>query len=82
MTTGCDGDVSVIIQQADPGQPGHITGVVGRRHPVQPYAFADTRDLDRALRLADDLETGIIGVNTVLGREGGAAGIDEHLETR
>ena len=59
--------------------------------------FAYTRDLDRALRLAERLETGMFGLNTGLvsnpaapfggvkqsgiGREGGLEGIDEYLET-
>ena len=59
--------------------------------------FAFTRDLDRALRLAERLETGMLGLNTGLvsnpaapfggvkqsgiGREGGFEGIDEYLET-
>ena len=66
--------------------------------PFGLTAFAYTRDLGRTLRLADELETGMIGVNTGLvsdpsapfggaklsglGREGGAEGIDEYLETR
>ncbi len=59
--------------------------------------FAYTRDLDRGLRLAEELETGMLGLNTGvvsnpaapfggvkqsgLGREGGAEGIEEYLET-
>jgi succinate-semialdehyde dehydrogenase/glutarate-semialdehyde dehydrogenase len=59
--------------------------------------FAYTRDLKRALRLAERLETGMLGLNTGLvsnpaapfggvkqsgiGREGGFEGIDEYLET-
>ncbi|MFS0795353.1 NAD-dependent succinate-semialdehyde dehydrogenase [Microbacterium sp. 1P10AE] len=59
--------------------------------------FAYTRDLDRGLRLAERLETGMLGVNagvvsnpaapfggvkqSGLGREGGAEGIHEYLET-
>lgn len=59
------------------------------------YAF--TRDLDRGLRLAEELEVGMFGLNTGivsnpaapfggvkqsgLGREGGAEGIEEYLET-
>ena len=57
-----------------------------------------TRDLNRALRLAEELETGMLGINagivsnpaapfggvkqSGLGREGGLEGIDEYLETR
>lgn len=60
-------------------------------------AFVFTRDLDRALRFSERLESGMIGVNTGvvsnpaapfggvkasgLGREGGAEGIEEYLET-
>jgi succinate-semialdehyde dehydrogenase/glutarate-semialdehyde dehydrogenase len=65
--------------------------------PFGLVAFVFTRDLDRALRLAERLEAGMIGVNTGvvsnpaapfggvkssgLGREGGAEGIEEYLET-
>ncbi len=60
-------------------------------------AFVFTRDLNRALRLAEEIESGMIGVNTGivsnpaapfggvkqsgLGREGGFEGIEEYLET-
>ena len=59
--------------------------------------FAYTRDLERGLRLAERLETGMLGLNagvvsnpaapfggvkqSGLGREGGAEGIHEYLET-
>jgi succinate-semialdehyde dehydrogenase/glutarate-semialdehyde dehydrogenase len=65
--------------------------------PYGLVAFVFTRDLDRALRLSERLEAGMIGVNTGvvsnpaapfggvkssgLGREGGAEGIEEYLET-
>ncbi|WP_166789710.1 NAD-dependent succinate-semialdehyde dehydrogenase [Cryobacterium fucosi] len=61
-------------------------------------AYAFTRDLNRGLRLAEELEVGMFGLNTGivsnpaapfggvkqsgLGREGGFEGIDEYLETR
>jgi succinate-semialdehyde dehydrogenase/glutarate-semialdehyde dehydrogenase len=61
-------------------------------------SFVYTRDLDRGLRLAEELDTGMLGVNagvvsnpaapfggvkqSGLGREGGLEGIDEYLETR
>nr|WP_091184327.1 NAD-dependent succinate-semialdehyde dehydrogenase [Microlunatus flavus] len=61
-------------------------------------AYAYTRDLARAMRLVDALETGMVGINTGvvsnaaapfggvkqsgLGREGGLEGIAEYLETR
>jgi succinate-semialdehyde dehydrogenase/glutarate-semialdehyde dehydrogenase len=61
-------------------------------------AYLYTRDLNRALRLMERLETGMLGINrglisnaaapfggvkaSGLGREGGREGIDEYLETR
>jgi succinate-semialdehyde dehydrogenase/glutarate-semialdehyde dehydrogenase len=61
-------------------------------------AFAYTRDLNRGLRLAEELDSGMLGLNagvvsnpaapfggvkqSGLGREGGLEGIEEYLETR
>jgi succinate-semialdehyde dehydrogenase/glutarate-semialdehyde dehydrogenase len=61
-------------------------------------AYAFTKDLDRALRVAEGLESGMVGINvglvsnpaapfggvkqSGLGREGGAVGIEEYLETK
>ena len=61
-------------------------------------AYAFTRDLDTALRLAERLDTGMVAVNqgvvsnpaapfggvkaSGFGREGGREGIEEYLETR
>jgi succinate-semialdehyde dehydrogenase / glutarate-semialdehyde dehydrogenase len=61
-------------------------------------AYVFTRDLDRAFRVCERLETGMIGLNqgivsnpaapfggvkqSGLGREGGRVGIDEFLETK
>ena len=61
-------------------------------------AYAFTRDLDRAVRLAEGLEAGMVGINrglvsnpaapfggvkqSGLGREGGVEGIGEYLETK
>ena len=61
-------------------------------------AYVYTRDLGRALSLAERLEYGLIGVNDAsgytheipfggfkqsgLGREGGEEGIDQYLETK
>ncbi|MFD6104756.1 NAD-dependent succinate-semialdehyde dehydrogenase [Nocardia salmonicida] len=61
-------------------------------------AYIYTRDLDRALRVSDALETGMVGVNrgiisdvaapfggvkeSGLGREAGSEGIEEYLETK
>ena len=66
-----------------------------------PYGLASylfTRDLSRALRVAEDLDSGITGVNrgvisnpaapfggikaSGLGREGGTEGLEEYLETK
>jgi len=61
-------------------------------------AYAYTRDLGRAWRLAEQLDYGMVGLNTGListceaafggvkqsglGREGGCGGIEEYLETK
>ncbi|MCK0089561.1 NAD-dependent succinate-semialdehyde dehydrogenase [Rhodococcus sp. HNM0563] len=61
-------------------------------------AYVFTNDLDRALRLSDAIESGILGVNrgvvsdvaapfggvkdSGLGREGGSEGIEEYLDTK
>ncbi|WP_374008300.1 NAD-dependent succinate-semialdehyde dehydrogenase [Leifsonia sp. LS-T14] len=61
-------------------------------------AFVYTRDLNRGLRLAEELDSGMLGINagvvsnpaapfggvkqSGLGREGGFEGIEEYLETR
>jgi succinate-semialdehyde dehydrogenase / glutarate-semialdehyde dehydrogenase len=66
--------------------------------PYGLVAYAYTRDVGRALRLADVIESGMLGVNrgvvsepaapfggvkqSGLGKEGGAAGLDEYLTTR
>jgi succinate-semialdehyde dehydrogenase/glutarate-semialdehyde dehydrogenase len=65
-------------------------------HGLVSYVF--TNDLRRALRVAERLETGMVGLNqgvvsnpaapfggvkeSGLGREGGSVGIDEFLETK
>jgi succinate-semialdehyde dehydrogenase/glutarate-semialdehyde dehydrogenase len=61
-------------------------------------AYAYTRDLNRALRVAEGLDTGMVGLNQGIvsnpaapfggvkhsgfGREGGTEGIEEYLETK
>ncbi|MEE2059805.1 NAD-dependent succinate-semialdehyde dehydrogenase [Rhodococcus artemisiae] len=61
-------------------------------------AYVFTKDLDRALRLSDAIDSGILGVNrgvvsdvaapfggvkdSGLGREGGSEGIEEYLDTK
>ncbi|UZN04884.1 NAD-dependent succinate-semialdehyde dehydrogenase [Cellulomonas sp. S1-8] len=65
--------------------------------PFGLVAYAYTRDVGRAMRLAEELEAGMVGINrgmvsdasapfggvkmSGLGREGGEAGLDEYLET-
>jgi succinate-semialdehyde dehydrogenase/glutarate-semialdehyde dehydrogenase len=66
--------------------------------PFGLIAYAYTRDLSRALRVAEGLETGMVGLNqgivsnpavpfggvkhSGVGREGGPEGIEEFLETK
>ncbi|WP_129336809.1 NAD-dependent succinate-semialdehyde dehydrogenase [Cellulomonas endophytica] len=66
----------------------------GTEYGLVAYAF--TRDVGRVMRLAEDLETGMLGINrgmvsdasapfggvksSGMGREGGEAGIEEYLE--
>jgi succinate-semialdehyde dehydrogenase/glutarate-semialdehyde dehydrogenase len=66
--------------------------------PYGLVAYAYTRDLTTALRLAEELDTGMVGLNrgvvsnpaapfggvkhSGFGREGGTEGIEEYLETR
>ena len=61
-------------------------------------AYVFTRDLSRALRVAEGLQTGMVGLNQGIvsnpaapfggvkhsgfGREGGSEGIEEYLETK
>ena len=79
--------------------PHHLNPT--RTEIARRYAFADVRkaeDSDRALRMAEGLEVGMVGINTGLfsdpaapfggvkesglGREGGRHGIGEFLETK
>src|SRR5690606_5438122 len=66
------------------------------RYGLVSYVY--TRDLDRALRIAEAMETGMVGVNrgvisdpaapfggvkeSGFGREGGTEGIEEYLDTK
>ena len=65
--------------------------------PFGLVAYAYTRDIARAMRLAESVETGMLGINrglvsdasapfggvksSGLGREGGEAGIEEYLDS-
>ena len=73
-----------------------ITAANDTEYGLVSYVF--TRDLERALRVTERLETGMVGLNqgvvsnpaapfggvkqSGLGREGGTVGIDEFLETK
>jgi succinate-semialdehyde dehydrogenase / glutarate-semialdehyde dehydrogenase len=73
-----------------------VTAANDTEYGLVAYLF--TKDLDRALRVCERLETGMIGLNqgmvsnpaapfggvkqSGLGREGGRAGIEEFLETK
>jgi succinate-semialdehyde dehydrogenase/glutarate-semialdehyde dehydrogenase len=88
------GPIAPILEFADEGE------VVGRANDTAfgLAAYFYTRDLGRALRVAEGLEYGIVGVNdprpaspsapfggfkqSGLGREGGQEGLDAFLETK
>jgi succinate-semialdehyde dehydrogenase/glutarate-semialdehyde dehydrogenase len=71
---------------------------IANASPVGLAAYVYTRDLSRALRVVDRLETGMVGVNrgivsnpaapfggvkaSGMGREGGREGIDEYLAVK
>jgi succinate-semialdehyde dehydrogenase/glutarate-semialdehyde dehydrogenase len=73
-----------------------IAGANDTEYGLVAYVF--TRDLDRALRVVEGLDTGMVGLNqgmvsnpaapfggvkqSGLGREGGPEGIDEYLSTK
>ena len=73
-----------------------ITAANDTRYGLVAYFY--TRDLDRAMRVADQLDVGMVGVNrgaisdaaapfggtkeSGFGREGGTEGIEEYLETK
>ncbi len=72
--------------------------LAANRTPYGLVAYLYTRDLSRALRVAERLETGMVGLNQGIvsnpaapfggvkqsgfGREGGFEGVDEYLETK
>ena len=88
------GPVAPIFQFSDEAEAVKIANLT--KSGLAAYAF--TRDPDRLWRLADDLEAGILGMNTGqistaiapfggikesgLGREGGHYGIDEFIEIK
>jgi succinate-semialdehyde dehydrogenase/glutarate-semialdehyde dehydrogenase len=88
------GPVAPLIRFAD--EADAIRMANDTDHGLAAYAY--TRDLGRAWRLAERLEYGMVGINagvistaeaafggvkqSGLGREGGRSGIDEYLETK
>ncbi|MCG2799621.1 MAG: NAD-dependent succinate-semialdehyde dehydrogenase [Cellulomonas sp.] len=87
------GPVAPVVSFADEAE-----GVaLANRSPYGLVAYAYTRDVSRALRLAESIEAGMVGINrgmvsdatapfggvkqSGLGREGGEAGIEEYLES-
>ena len=93
MTTEIFGPVAPITTFRTEEQALAIANSV----PVGLAGYVFTRDLDRVQRLAETMETGMIGVNTGLlsnaaapfggvkgsglGREGSYEGVEEYLET-
>ena len=100
-------DDARVLQRGDlrPGRAGQrsfgseeeaIAAANDTEYGLVAYVF--TRDLKRALRVCEGLETGMIGLNqgmvsnagapfggvkqSGIGREGGNEGIDEYLETK
>ncbi|QAY70585.1 NAD-dependent succinate-semialdehyde dehydrogenase [Xylanimonas protaetiae] len=87
------GPVAPVVAFADDDEA--VTLANDTEHGLAAYAY--TTSLDRAMRLSDDLEAGMIGINrgmvsdasapfgglkqSGLGREGGEAGVEEYLET-
>ncbi|MGH9920922.1 MAG: aldehyde dehydrogenase family protein, partial [Nitrososphaerales archaeon] len=88
------GPVAALLTFAD--EDDVVTRANATQYGLAAYAF--TRDLNRAVRLAEDLEYGTVGINDAsisavqapfggmkesgVGREGGAAGMEEYLETK
>lgn len=87
------GPVAPVVAFADDDEALALAN--GTEYGLAAYAY--TRDLGRALRVAEEVEAGMIGINrgmvsdasapfgglkqSGLGREGGEAGLEEYLET-
>ncbi|BDD81138.1 NAD-dependent succinate-semialdehyde dehydrogenase [Tsukamurella pulmonis] len=94
LTEEVFGPVAPIVSFTD--EEAGIAAANATEYGLVSYVF--TRDLDRALRVADRIESGMVGVNrgvisdpagpfggvkaSGFGREGGSEGIEEYLETR
>ena len=93
MTEEIFGPVAPIVTFGDEAEAIALANAT----PFGLVAYAYTRDVDRAFRLTEQLEAGMIGINrglvsdpsapfggmkaSGLGREGGEQGIEEYLET-
>lgn len=94
LTEEVFGPVAPIVAFAD--EDAGVAAANATQYGLAAYIF--TKDLDRALRVADRIESGMVGVNrgvisdpagpfggikaSGFGREGGSEGIEEYLETR
>ncbi|WCB91737.1 Succinate-semialdehyde dehydrogenase [Baekduia alba] len=90
------GPVAPIVAFADDDEEGAIRAANATEYGLVAYIY--TRDVGRGLRVAEALDTGMVGINrgvvssaaapfggvkaSGFGREGGAEGIDEYLETK
>jgi succinate-semialdehyde dehydrogenase/glutarate-semialdehyde dehydrogenase len=88
------GPVAPIVRFGDEDEA--IAAANATEYGLVAYAF--TRDLDRALRVSDRLDTGMVGINqgvvsnaaapfggvkqSGIGREGGLEGLEEYLSTK
>ncbi|CAM3843615.1 NAD-dependent succinate-semialdehyde dehydrogenase [Tsukamurella ocularis] len=94
LTEEVFGPVAPVVSFADEDEG--VAAANATEYGLVSYVF--TKDLDRALRVADRIESGMVGVNrgvisdpagpfggvkaSGFGREGGSEGIEEYLETR
>ncbi|MDF3310599.1 NAD-dependent succinate-semialdehyde dehydrogenase [Rhodococcus sp. T2V] len=105
VLTGVSADARILHEEIF-GPVAPITTFRDEEHAVEVansteyglVAYVYTRDTARTLRMSEELETGMLGINvgvvsnpaapfggvkqSGLGREGGFEGIDEYLETR
>jgi len=88
------GPVAPVVRFADESEV--IAAANATEYGLVAYAFSE--DLDRALRVSDQLDTGMVGINqgvvsnaaapfggikqSGIGREGGPEGIEEYLSTK
>src|SRR5690606_22342507 len=88
------GPVAALYRFSSEEEVLHVANNV--EYGLSAYIF--TENMDRAIRVAERLETGMVGVNEIrigaaeapfggvkesgLGREGGREGLEEYLETK